>query len=473
MAVTLRQLQRWLHASQKNAHAAFGDGDNADDIGQFAGWLRGDDTQAAWVYRGALTKTCSCEECTRVPLVDSRVVSLVDSLAKKHGADTPLQSLMQQSAPEGFEAPNEDGDEGEEQGDEDEDGGGEGQGQGDGEDTDDTSDGDSSSGNGSESEASNKAPPKPRDPEQARKDRAQEATQEAKKKLQAAQDDAKARPHSSVAAQQVRRAKRQLKDARAAASVAKNDGPSLKVRRRISTAHGRLRGVSPTLRAEMAALINLLVGQGAAAGGQAAPIPVLSPRKLVTRMLSRRPLANALKEDIVTGRPVTLFMPDISPSCAVSAQAACDVANAAGYAGVTGSDVLVFPHSNGCVNDEYGDEYVPWFNGKPFTTDRKEIARLFAAVTSGNSRWRVRAVVIIGDHDGEELYHQIAALRQIARMVWLHNDPGLDRSLCVADEADCKLYGWKPESVRKVSLVYGCTTQRHMVKGMRVALQDH
>jgi hypothetical protein len=478
MAVTLRQLQRWLHASQERPRDFFVPS-AADDIGQFAGWLRGDSTSAAFVRNGQIVSTCGCDECSRVPLVDSRVTSLVDSLAKKHGASTTLESLMRQDAPEGFKNP--DGGEEDEDG-EDGDGDGDNEGSGsdgDGEDSDNESDGEGQSGSGSESDSQSQSQPKQgqsqgrESPAQAQKREQKENLQDTKQKLRDLQEKLKERPHSSVVREQIKRLKRALKDARRAVSSGPNAGPSLEARKQIAGAHGRLRNVSPALRAEMAALINLLVGQGKAAGGQMGPIPVLSPRKLVARMLSQRPLANALKEDVVTGRPVTLFLPDVSPSCERQAQAACDVANAAGYSGISGSDVLVFPHSNGCV-DEYSEEYVPWFNGKPYTTDRAEIARLFNEVTSGKGKWRVRAVVIIGDHDGAGLYQQIAALQRIVRMVWLHNEQAdySKRTLDIAEGDDRRLYGWPPESLQKVSMVYGCITQPHMVKGLRMALQD-
>ena len=460
MAVTLRQMQRWLHASKQNPTSEFA-GDSVEEVGQFAGWLRGDSTSHGVIKNGTITSGCDCEHCSQTPLVDARVSSLVDSLAKKHGANTLLSFLYAESPPEGFKNP--DGDEGEEKSGSPEQPGQSGQGDGEGSDNNEPPD---------ESEAGSR-PSQQESPQQAaQRRRDQEGLQAAKAALQKLQEEVKARPDSTLLKKQIKSGKKALKNARRAASFGTGSGPSLETRKQIAGAHGRLQKVSPALRAEMAALINLLVGQGKAAGGQMGPTPVLSAKKLVTRMLARRPLANALKEDIVTGRPVTLFLPDISPSCAAQAQAACDVANAAGYSGVAGSDVLVFPHSNGCV-DEYADEYVPWFNGKPYTTDRPTIARLFDEVTTGKGKWRVRAVVIIGDHDGASLYSQIADLKRIARMIWLHNEQcSSSRQIELAEKGDHRLYGWQPKSEDKVSMVYGCVTQPHMVKGLKMALQN-
>ena len=463
MAVTLRQMQRWLHASKQNPTSDFA-GDSIAEVGQFAGWLRGDSTSHGVIRNGKITSGCDCEHCSQTPLVDARVSSLVDSLAKKHGANTLLSSLYAESPPEGFKNPDgDDEDDKEKSGESPEQPGQSGQGDGEGSDNNEPAD---------ESEAESRPSQKESPQQAALREITRKGLQAAKAALQKLQEEMKAQPDSALAKKQIKTVKKALKNARRAASFGTGSGPSLETRKQIAGAHGRLQKVSPALRAEMAALINLLVGQGKAAGGQMGPIPVLSPKRLVTRMLARRPLANALKEDIVTGRPVTLFLPDISPSCEAQAQAACDVANAAGYSGVSGSDVLVFPHSNGFI-DEYADEYVPWFNGKPYTTDRPTIARLFDEVTTGKGKWRVRAVVIIGDHDGASLYSQIADLKRIARMIWLHNEQcSSSRQIEMAEQADRRLHGWQPASERKVSMVYGCVTQPHMVKGLKMALQS-
>jgi hypothetical protein len=234
----------------------------------------------------------------------------------------------------------------------------------------------------------------------------------------------------------------------------------------IAKANGRLRSVPGQLRTQMAELINRLVGNTGNSGGNVSPIPVYDSRKLVKRMLVKRPLSNALKEDVITGRPVTLFLPDVSPSCAREAQDACDIANAAGYAGVSGSDVLVLPHSNGCV-DEHEDSYFPWFNGRPVNVRGEALQQLFSDVTGGRSSYKVRAVVAIGDHDAEELYSQIAALNKVTRFVWLHNAGGHREKLSAREE----LPEWSSDRLGKLSLVYGCTGKRQMVRGLDLALK--
>ena len=271
----------------------------------------------------------------------------------------------------------------------------------------------------------------------------------------------------------IKKTRKQLKDARKKASKISGvagieNGPSLEARRRAAGTHGRLRVVPPQLRNKTAELINRLVHESGAAGDRLTPIPILSARKVVKRMLVRRPLGNAFKEDSNAGRPVTLFLPDVSPSCARQAQAACDVANAAGYAGVSGSDVLVFPHSNG----EVEEDYVPWFNGRPNLANLTKTIAMFSEITSGRSRYNIRVVVAIGDHDAVGLYQEIAALKKVVRVVWLHNMPAGHRRPTVVPSDANNLYGdgWTDETRNKVTMIYGCVDQAAILGGLELAL---
>jgi hypothetical protein len=217
----------------------------------------------------------------------------------------------------------------------------------------------------------------------------------------------------------------------------------------------------------MAELINRLVEQGGTVGETTGPVPVLSAAKLVKRMVVRRPLPNALKEDTIAGRPVVLFLPDISPSCAEQAQPACDLANAAGYAGVSGSDVLVLPHFNGGVDSS--EEYIPWFNGRPVATNPREVEKLFKDVCGGLSRYRVRVVVMLGDHDAVDRYGSIAELRSVTRVLWLHN--ASTRSAQPEPAAGRLLPRWSPAATEKLSMVAGCVDQSRMLRGFNMALK--
>jgi hypothetical protein len=304
-------------------------------------------------------------------------------------------------------------------------------------------------------------------------DRKQQAMQAAKREMERLA--AAARKHGGGFKSALRDAKRQFRLARRdvshnAASVAA--GQSLSARKHLSTTHGRLRRVPQNLRNQMAELINRLVSQTGTVGAEFGPIPVLNAKKVVSRMLVKRPLQNALKEDSVRGRPVTLFLPDISPSCEQQAQISCDLANAAGYAGTTGSDVLVFPHFNGEVEAE--ESYFPWINGKPITTNVKEIPNLFADVCSGRSRFKVRVAVCIGDHDAVARYESIAALKTVLRIVWLHNhaDSGQRGRVAPVLAGSFLSPGWSPENMEKLSMVHGCVALSSMLRGFDTALQQ-
>lgn len=267
-----------------------------------------------------------------------------------------------------------------------------------------------------------------------------------------------------------RKAQHMLKAARRAVSfdrAAAESAPSLEARRVIAQSHGRLRSVPVALRVRIATIINRLVGTAGAAGGNVSTIPVYDSRRLVKRMLVKRPLANALKEDVISGRPVTLFLPDISPSCARQAQAACDMANAAGYAGVSGSDVLVLPHSNGCI-EGHADEYIPWFNGKPVGVRGEALINLFNAITTGRSAYKIKVVVAIGDHDAVDMYAQLAAIRRVTQLVWLHNSGPRRAKLANGDDFSGL---WPEESCNKLKLVYGCHNQNQMLRGLDLVIQ--
>ena len=302
-------------------------------------------------------------------------------------------------------------------------------------------------------------PPKPT-PEQELLNKAREAL----KKAEQAKDDS---PKGEAA---VKAARQALSQARRRASFSKEKAaaaPSLTARRQIATTTGRLRRVPTKLRGKVAGLINRLVSQGGTAGESLTPIPVTSATKLVKRMVVRRPLPNALKEDTITGRPAILFLPDISPSCAEQAQIACDLANAAGYAGTSGSDVLVFPHSNGCV--EADADYIPWLNGKPMTAETKKIRQIFNSITRGESEFLIRVIICLGDHDAEDLYKSLCTqIPRLQRLVWLHN---------IGTKSPQRLKGgrmfpqWRTEALDRLCMISGCFDRPRMLKGMQIALE--
>lgn len=470
MGLTLRQTQRMLSASVKNPDALLGSG-NAE-LAMLARIWGGADFVTAAVKRGCVVNSCTCTNCRENPADPvTNVQNFIDSLCRQHGPNASLGAVLNKLTQQ-----RQRGSQG-----------------GDGEpDDNQQSDEEQSEGSSPSSGSSPHDEERARDAadawqdEEARRQRMEErarqveAAEKARKAAEAAAAAAKlaeakkAIKNAKAGRQSLLMAKRALKHARRAVSTATAGvacGPSLQARREIAAANGRLRRVPTKLRARMAELINRLMGSSGAAGGSVSPIPVYDSRKLVKRMLVRRPLPNALKEDVVTGRPVTLFLPDVSPSCADQAQDACDVANAAGYAGVSGSDVLVLPHSNGCVS-EYEDSYVPWFNGKPVDLRQAEWERLFTQIVGGRSAYKIRVVVAVGDHDAADMYAQLVALKSVKRLVWLHNDAVEGKRGPHIASTPSGFLGWSQDLIRKTTLVWGCDNQYQMIRGLDLALKN-
>ena len=477
MGLTLRQLQRMLSASVKNPDTLLGAGTHG--LTMLAQLWGGATFSHAGVKNGCVVNACACQNCRRNPADPvTNVQNFADSLCRQYGPNASLSGVLSKMMRQRRQ--------------------GSGQG-GSGESDDEQSDDEQSDDEQSDGSESGSQPSQndPRAEEKAREaadawrdeEARQQRLEELNRRAAAADRDRRAAEAKAAAAklaaakqavksakagkQSLSFAKRALKSARriaAMTTMGAAGGPSLQARREIAQANGRLRRVPSKLRARMAELINRLVGSSGAAGGVASPIPVYDSRKLVKRMLVKRPLPNALKEDVVTGRPVTLFLPDISPSCAAQAQDACDVANAAGYAGVSGSDVLVLPHSNGCVR-EYEDSYVPWFNGKPVDLRQAEWERLFTQIVEGRSKYRIRVVVAVGDHDAAEMYEQLAALKSVMRLVWLHNDAVEGNRGPHVCRQPTEYLGWSQDLIRKTTLVWGCDKQSQMIRGLDLALK--
>lgn len=459
MSMTLRQLQKMISVSRRNVSATYGT-EHSRELSKFAHAFRvqldGDASGAKTsITGGTLVSKCPCGCGSESSAHPTRLRSLVDSLARRYGASTTLEDVIAQQK---------DGQQGNKQ-------------QGDGQNQPAQSSTPTEASEWEDDDESQTPTPAQQQAARDAAERAQRADAAAKAKAaQEALENLRQQPKTAETAARLKKAQQQLKEARRRASFVRVPGtPSLQSRRAVSGQTARMRAVSPVLRARMARSIDRLVGQSGAVGGNLGPTPILSARKLVNRMLAKRPLANALKEDVVTGRPVTLFLPDVSTSCEETSQDACDLANAAGYSGVPGSDVLVFPHSNGCVAEgddciADGASYTPWFNGKPMVMPRAEQERLFDELLTGKSKYRVRVVVALGDHDAVDVYEQMAALRDITRLVWLHNageESGVKR-LRLNDPQFTPQ--WSTGSQKKLSLVSGCTTCGSMLAGFDMAI---
>lgn len=415
---------------------------------------------------GHLTTLCDCESCRGGFPTATNVRGLVDRLAQREGANANVYDVLRKYFPrEDTESPPGDGDES-------------GQSAGNTGSPANSSSGSSGSTPGGSPDADSQpgeqpdegdaddlespAQPMPRttNPAPPKPTLEQMALQQAREALKNADPS-----RVKTARRDMRRARKKLSAKQTAAS---KSAPSFQSRRTIAKATGRLQRVPGPLRNKMAGLINRLVMRGGTAGESLSPIPVTSAPKLVRRMVVRRPLPNALKEDTVAGRPAILFLPDISPSCESQAQIACDLANAAGYAGTSGSDVLVFPHSNGCVERE--SEYTPWLNGKPMTTETKEITKIFDSVIHGRSEFLIKVIICLGDHDAEELYRDLCTqIPKLHRLIWLHN---------IGDKAPRPITGgrlfpnWRAEAIDKLIMIGGCENRPKMIKGLEIAIKS-
>lgn len=469
MSLTLREMQKFLSASRRGNGTVIDDGihPHRSVVARLANFVAGHKRfRRVVLNNGVIKNTCGCNECAAAGR-SANPQSLIDSLTRRYGPEADLADVLADLEREAAEKQPQQGGQGQpQQG---------GQGSDSEQDTPPGLNGPGEPSPQSEpQQGESRAQPTGSAPAQPQQPHPQQVLQRAKEIFREAVRAAQQNPNSAEAAKNLKQAKKLLRETRkqvTAKPVPGKAGPSLSARKHLTTSHGRLRRVPQKLRSQTAELINRLVLQAGTSGSQLGPIPVLSARKLVNRMLVRRPLQNALKEDSVSGRPVTLFLPDISPSCAQQAQIACDLANAAGYAGISGSDVLVFPHCNGEVASD--ENYFPWLNGKPVTDDVKEIPQLYHDVCIGQSRFKVRVVVFLGDHDAIEHYKQIAALKTVLRIVWLHNyQSSSGRKNAALEESSSFLNPeWSPELMKKLSMVSGCTTTESMLRGFGLAVK--
>lgn len=512
MPLTMRTVQKMFTASRRGRRQPVVPGQHdRQTLGRLARFVSGKEISEAVVKEGRLFNFCNCNVCRQQGTFVDGGQSAIDRLTRKHGPDADLEQVLNDEFND--RADEQQGNEQQQQ--QTQNGSGNSQGRGRSVPQPSSSNpqqgqsqqGQSSSSSGSSGQRAQTTgpapqtaqpaqtaphpaarpfePPQPKTPTDAEKRAAaaKAAQAEAKKALeQAAQELKKAREAArktsdkKAAVARIAKAKKKVKAARVPASFdafATASAPSLRARRAVSSGQGRLQRVPSWLRNQMADLINRLVMRGGAAGENPSAVPLLSAPKVVKRMLVRRPLSNAFKEDIITGRPVTVFLPDISGSCAAQAQIACDIANAAGFVGVSGSDVLVFPHFNGQVRAS--PEYIPWFNGKPVTTNYEQIRTLFEDVCAGKSKFKVRVVIVIGDHDGVERYGDIAEMKSVTQLIWLHNlgdADGMSKAPPQAAPPHMIPNKWCAEALRKLTMLVGCGSQRTMLQGLKATLQS-
>jgi len=208
------------------------------------------------------------------------------------------------------------------------------------------------------------------------------------------------------------------------------------------------------VRAAMAQLI--------AFGGQGETSPRWDTSELVKRLISRRPLWPARRDE--EGRPSILVLPDVSGSCYAIARESLRLARAVALLGVPGAEVLIVSHVNGQPHEiQVGTSAL-----------RKvrlvEVSADFAVLTSFYQRliktYMVEAVVAVGDSDAEDVYSWLAGHPAISRLVWL------DNSFCRQLERPRRspLTRWPAPARQKTTRLVGCKRER-FAEALELALR--
>jgi len=205
------------------------------------------------------------------------------------------------------------------------------------------------------------------------------------------------------------------------------------------------------VRAAMAQLI--------AFGGQGETSPRWDTSELVKRLISRRPLWPARRDE--EGRPSILVLPDVSGSCHAIARESLRLARAVALLGVPGAEVLIVSHVNGQPREIQVGTSAPI---------EVSVSEEFAAITDFYQRLiqahMVEAVVAVGDSDAEDVYSWLAGHPAISRLVWL------DNSFCRRLERprSSPLTRWPAPAREKTTHLVGCKKER-FAEALELALR--
>jgi len=206
------------------------------------------------------------------------------------------------------------------------------------------------------------------------------------------------------------------------------------------------------VRAAMAQLI--------AFGGQGETSPRWDTSELVKRLISRRPLWPARRDE--EGRPSILVLPDISGSCYAIARESLRLARAVALLGVPGAEVLIVSHVNGQPREIQVGTSAPIIE--------VSVSEEFAAITDFYQRLiqahMVEAVVAVGDSDAEDVYCWLSSHPAISRLVWL------DNSFCRRLERprSAPLTRWPAPARQKTTHLVGCKRER-FAEALELALR--
>ena len=205
------------------------------------------------------------------------------------------------------------------------------------------------------------------------------------------------------------------------------------------------------VRAAMAQLI--------AFGGQGETSPRWDTSELVKRLISRRPLWPARRDE--EGRPSILVLPDVSGSCYAIARESLRLARAVALLGVPGAEVVIVSHANGQPHEIQIGTSAPM---------KVRISADFAAITGFYHRLikthTVEAVVAVGDSDAEDVYCWLSSHPAISRLVWL------DNSFCRRLERprSAPLTRWPAPARQKTTHLVGCKKER-FAEALELALR--
>jgi len=194
-------------------------------------------------------------------------------------------------------------------------------------------------------------------------------------------------------------------------------------------------------------------------GGQGETSPRWDTSELVKRLISRRPLWPARRDE--EGRPSILVLPDVSGSCYAIARESLRLARAVALLGVPGAEVVIVSHVNGQPRE---------VQMNTSATMEVSVSEDFADITGFYQRlikaYMVEAVVAVGDSDAEDVYTWLASHPAISRLVWL------DNSFCRRLERPKRspLPRWPAPARQKTTHLVGCKKER-FAEALELALR--
>lgn len=204
-------------------------------------------------------------------------------------------------------------------------------------------------------------------------------------------------------------------------------------------------------------------------GGETESGPRYDWQEFCERLVTFRPLAPARREE--EGRPAILVLADVSGSCSSFSGESVIVARAVATLGMPGADVIVVSHSNGFPEEWQVNGGKPREVGSIGWDDTETALDWYERTLR---RYRVEAVVALGDWDAEWLYRHLALQPAVRRFVWLDNwsCTVFGRPVSRPDKfSEWSGGDWPRAARRKATYVVGCAGAPDFVEGLRLALR--